>query len=450
MDSRRAVLAVAGFGLAVRAFVLARLSGTPLASDALSYHTMALQLERGESFPPYWPPGLPLYLAPVYRLLGATELAGRASMLLFFLLFAAGIYLLVKKFSSIRSANVAVLVFSLYPTYVHHSVETLTQLPIAAYLVWAAYVTVSLSEGRHRPGRAAVLGAVLGVILGLLILTRASCAVLAVAVPLYVLARTRAVRSAVVPVVVAAAIVFTWVAKVHDMTGRWVFVNEANSMNLFFGNNPYTPLYRTWWFGSHGEGEPGVPAEYTALLMSVKGSPPEVRDRLYLRTALAHVAHRPDLFLIRTANRIRCYFAFDTYTGSYLINRYSAGKAAGLAILLLDALFYCAIMVAAIAALFGVSSRSPWAGWTGLLLLTAGCYALPYWLSFAHPTYHFPVVAIFGVLAARLAGSAAEPAPAKQRSPWTSSAKRKWGFALAIAVFAYIQLEWVWMMRTRI
>ena len=35
-------------------------------------------------------------------------------------------------------------------------------------------------------------------------------------------------------------------------------VNEANSVNFFIGNNPYTPLYKTWWFGSHGEGEPGA------------------------------------------------------------------------------------------------------------------------------------------------------------------------------------------------
>jgi 4-amino-4-deoxy-L-arabinose transferase-like glycosyltransferase len=446
LGSWPALFAFAGLGMLLRVLALLKLSGLPLASDALSYHMMALQLERGESFASYWPPGLPLYLASIYRIFGGTELAGRASMLLFFLLFSLGIYLLVRKLCSKTAANIAVLIFSIYPAHVHHSIEPLTQLPIATYLVWVAYVSIRLSEKTGRRGRAAFLGA----ILGLLVLTRASSFLLALVVPAYLLLRTREVRMALIPLAVSGVIVFGWVLKSHEMTGRWIFVNEANSLNFFFGNNPYTPLYKTWWLGSHDEEDSGAPAAYTEILESIRCKPPEVRDRLYLEEALTHIAHRPDLFLVRTANRVRCYFAFDTYTGGYLIKQYSVDKKAGMLILMLDAFFYCAVMVAAMVGLFGFSRGSPSAGNTLLLLLLAGCYALPYWLSFAHPTYHFPVVPLFGVLASCLAGSVMSPRQAGARRPWSISAKRKYVLIAVLLAFAYIQIEWAWVMRTRI
>jgi hypothetical protein len=251
-------------------------------------------------------------------------------------------------------------------------------------------------------------------------------------------------------VFVSLVIVFGWILKAHEMTGRWILVNEANSMNLFFGNNPYTPLYKTWWFGSHEDDASNVPSAYTAMLTAIKSEPPDVRDRLYLKVALGHIVHRPDLFVVRTANRIRSYFAFDTYTGSFLISKYSINKMLGLVVILLDALFYCTIMAAAILQVFSLSSKSPRLGSAVLLLLMGGCYAIPYWLSFSHPTYHFPVVALFGVLAACFAGNVAASRKTGSPWPWAASAKRKYSLLLVGIVFSYIQIEWIWMMRSRI
>ena len=80
-----------------------------------------------------------------------------------------------------------------------------------------------------------------------------------------------------------------WLVHAHAMTGRFVPINSANTVNFFFGNNPYTPLYKTWWFGSHEPGEPGVPPEYTALEERIRAAPPEERERLYRDQALAHI-----------------------------------------------------------------------------------------------------------------------------------------------------------------
>jgi len=440
------VFVLIGIGFLIRIGALIMLAQLPLASDALSYHNMALQLLHNENFSPFWPPALPYFLSFFYFIFGASEIIGRTSMLLFYLFFSFTIFGLTKEMSSIKTANLTVLVFAIFPTYIFHSVETYTQLPTATYLVIAAYLMVLINKKPHW-----VYPVLLGVILGLLILTRASSIILLGLIPFYIIIKARKFSYAFIPVLVSSVIVFSWIGKVHQMTGRWIMVNEANSVNFFIGNNPYTPMYKTWWFGSHGEGDPEVPTAYREMLSNIRSNPPQIQDKLFLQATLNHITSRPDLFLIRTTNRIRNYFAFDTFTGSALISSYSSNKFLGLTVIFLDALFYCVIMLFAIRYLFELHLDSSQFRYIVLLLLLAAGYATPYWLSFSHPTYHFPVVPLFGILATTLVKKVIEFKQNEISWSWIPlNNRKKYLFFMVGLVFLYAQVEWVWVMWSRI
>ena len=232
------------------------------------------------------------------------------------------------------------------------------------------------------------------------------------------------------------------------MIGRWVFINEANSYNFFIGNNPFTPLYKTWWFGSHGPGDPDFPVGYQALLAEIQSQPLEAQSSLYFKTAVEHIMARPDLFLIRTASRIRSYFAFDTFAGSALINGYSINKFVGLIVIFADACFYCMTLIMAIRALFDADLRA--SPYVGFLVLLAVLYALPYWLSFSHPTYHFPVVPLFGILAMHSVEKSVQQSDRENSWSWIALQENWLAFRLVGLIFASIQLEWIFTMWSRI
>ncbi|MCZ2222786.1 MAG: glycosyltransferase family 39 protein [Chitinophagales bacterium] len=439
------VFALIGIGLLIRIITLIVLAHFPLASDALSYHNMALQLLHNESFSPFWPPALPYFLLFFYYIFGASEIIGRVSMLLFYIFFSFAIFGLAKKIISTKTANLTVLIFAISPTYIFYSVETYTQLPTATYLAIAAYLMVLINKKSHW-----AYPILLGVILAALILTRASSIVFLGLIPLYIIIKAKKPSSALIPILVSLVIVFSWIDKVHQMTGRWIMINEANSVNFFIGNNPYTPLYKTWWFGSHGKGEPGVPTAYIEMLSNIRSNPPQVQDKLFLQAALTHIISRPDLFLIRTASRIRNYLAFDSFTGSALISSYSANKLLALIVIFLEALFYCAIMVLAIRYIFDSHLTSGKFENIVLLLLLAAGYAAPYWVSFSHPTYHFPVVPLFGILASTLIESAIDSKQNKISWSLHTLGNRRYLFYIVCLAFLYIQIEWILVMWSRI
>jgi len=446
LDSGRCVYTLVGFGLLLRLTALAALSRHPLRGDARAYHEMAVQLLNKETFSPFWPPGVPYYLLLIYRTFGdESAFIARASVLVFYVLTMLLLYLLVKEMSSRKAANVAVLVFSLYPTHIYHSIEPYTQLPVAACLLSIVYFTIAVCVRKSR-----LCALALGCVLGAVTLMRPSSVLLVIVVPAYLFLRTRRIWTAAVPFLISLTLVSAWLLKAHEMTGRFVMINDANAANLFYGNNPYTPLYKTWWFGSHRAGEVDVPQQFVEMRAEIESYPPETRNRLYRQMAFRHILSRPDLFLVRTLNRIRAYFAFDTYAGSFFIKGYGINKPFGLAVISIDAVFFCSIMVAALLLLacseMPVVRSEPVVVSLGI----AVTYAVPYWVAFSHPTYHFPVVPLFGVLAATFIGRIVSYPSSELFRPVMLSAKRKRGLLFALAVFFYIQVEWVVVMFSRI
>ena len=142
LETRWFVYAVIGVGVLLRIAVLLYLGRFPLGSDALVYHEMALSILHGEDFSPYYPPGLPQVLAFVYRLLGESELVGRATSLVWYVIFSVVLYRLAGTIFTRKVANLTVLAFAIFPAFVWQSIEPLTQLPTATCLLAIVYLTL--------------------------------------------------------------------------------------------------------------------------------------------------------------------------------------------------------------------------------------------------------------------------------------------------------------------
>ncbi|MCP4549968.1 MAG: hypothetical protein GY835_26215 [bacterium] len=443
MESKTATLMLLILGLLIRIVFIFSVHDLPLKSDPASYHLMATQLTTGEIADPYWPPGLPLYLAGVHRLFGTSELISRLAMLAPFLLFFFSLFWVLRRLAGTFIANIGLAIFILYPGHILHSITPLTQLPVAGLLL-----LVLANSIRIRDNATIWKSLFLGLSLGLLMLVRASCLLIAIVVPLVLYRRTRKIMTLVVPLIVSFSILGIWLIEAHEISNRFVFVNTANIKNMYYGNNEWTPLYRTWWFGSHTAETDGVPREYTEQKVMIEGQSDAVRDELYRSYAWDHIRTRPDLFLLRSFNRSRAFFAFDIFTGSYLMRAYQLGRFPALMLIAIDAALYLLLLIAFIHGLILRSKDSNERTDARTFILLLGfLYALPYFISFSHPTYHFPLVPLFalvglpwladGIRAVRARGIKNEVNLIKR------SGHRTWLYATLVLVAVYIQIEWI-------
>jgi hypothetical protein len=419
---------ILGCSLLLRILVLWAVAGTPLASDSQDYRGMALRLLQGDHFVPYWPPGLPLYLAP-FLAAGFGDIVLRASMLAWWILFCVG-WVRLGRDLGVKTNTLLLLlaVFSVTPALIHFSVEPMTQLPSAVLLLLAVSASVRCWKGAG--WREALL---LGGTMGGLALIRPSALPLMVAFPALIYLSRRRFTEPMIAITLGAVMILAWVAKVHQLSGQWT-INNSNGANLYYGNNPWTPLYRTWYFGSHakvGTDEILQFPEYETIVRQITALPETERGAAFQKKAVEYVLHRPDLFLLRTINRVRCFWGFDIFTAANLRETDPTASRWFVPVFSMDAACYLMIAgfafywIAAAPALF-------WARWeTWLLTTTVVLYALPYWVTMSHPTYHFPVMAplaLLGALAWQLV-----------RSSGTGSRARGWA---ALVMLALIQVEW--------
>lgn len=416
--------------IVIRLVVLAMVASAPLVSDAEDYREMAMCLVAGEHFVPYWPPGLPLFLAPMIAA-GAGIFVLRAAMLAWWLLFCFGLARLAGDLKIPRPQWLALLaVFSVAPALVHFSVEPMTQMPTAALLVWALSATVRCC--RRSSWSEALL---LGVSAGYLTMVRPSAMLLVLVLPALVLWQRRQAAQAVCAFVVAAAMLLAWAGYAKQLSGRWM-INSSNGQNAFYGNNPWTPLYRTWYFGSHAKPGTAEIHEYPGferVMKSMDVVPQLERSAAFQRLAQNYVMAHPGAFVLRTVNRIRCFWGFDIFAAANLRSRGGSAKRWFLPVFALDAL--CYLLVAGFSVFWMAAApgslwrRQPVWLLAGVIVL----YALPYWVTMSHPSYHFPVMAplaLLGLIAYQAAGQSAV----------------RWRGWAALACLGLIQVEWVYFL----
>jgi hypothetical protein len=426
VSPERAFALVVILSIVVRFVALLLGAQQPLVSDSTDYREMAVLLASGVKFLPYWPPGLPLYLAP-FIAAGFGDAVLRAAVLTWWLLFCWGTWRLSVDVGVKRIAWLVLLVFAVAPAEIHFSIEPMTQMPAAALLVLAMSAAVRCAKGAGW-GEYLMLGGSLGV----LSLVRPSVLPLLVVLPALVVVRRKSLLRPVAAVALGCVLIFGWMVRAHELSGAWV-VNTSNGQNLYYGNNPWTPMYRTWYFGSHAK--PGSEEilefpEYAATLARVSALPAVKRSAAYQKLAVSYVEHNPGAFVLRTLNRVRCFWGFDTFTAANLRSVPGWMHKLFAPVLALDAVCFLAI---AGFALYWIACapRSFWREWdTWLLGGTIFLYSLPYWVTMSHPTYHFPVMAPLALLGVK----------ARQAAAGT---ERRWPAWVGLAALVLIQVEWV-------
>jgi 4-amino-4-deoxy-L-arabinose transferase-like glycosyltransferase len=426
-------------GLLIRLVVIVFLRHFPLLSDALAYHSNALQFLQGRYSYFYWPPGISLYLALFYLLAGASETMARLAMLLFYLALCFGVFLLVKEIANRRAANLAVLFLACYPECIYLSVTPLSQLPTAALLVLFAYWLILAC--RRANGLIALAN---GLNLGFIVLIRSSSLPLIIFAFVETIRKTKKLFLAILMAVVAIAIISTWILKIYDATGHFVMINSANSMNFFYGNNQFTPLYKTWWLASHSSGK-GVPPEFIELKNKMKQHAPHAWDKFYYQASLSHILARPDLFLFRSFNRICAYFAFDTFAGSALVKFYHSKKL-GLAVILINCVLYVGMLFLSILFLYSFKKMDIAGDNLAIILWTVFIYSAPYFISFSHPTFHFPILPFIGAFAAIFLERLSDPLVSPRIKFRNIFEQQRLSLGVVLALFLFIQVEWIALM----
>jgi 4-amino-4-deoxy-L-arabinose transferase-like glycosyltransferase len=439
LDSSRAIYVVVALGLLLRIVPLAMVGGRYLAHENPSYDVMAQQLIGHVKFSPYWPPGLPYYLAVFHEIFGSGMLVARASILVLYAGFSFALYALVKELSSRRAGNLAALAFALYPSYIRYAFNPSTEYPTVVCLLLIAYLTILIVR-KHRYA----LSPVLGLVLGALALIRANSLGLAIAVPVYLLFRTKKFSVAFVPLLMASLLVSAWLWKAYDLTGRFVMINDSNEENFVFANHPDTPLMFT---SRGGPVEPELPPKFVQLEHEIDAKPSPAQQRVLREATLRYILSRPDLFLLRCFNRFCAYFTFPVHHAEPLVGR-SGAKARiaywlGNGITLLDVAFFWPIMVLAIVFCFNLPSFPGQAGAIFPIIGVALIYAAPCWLTWSQPRYAFPVIPLRAVFAFVLLDAFLRRPWRQVLAPVLRSAARRRAMLLAVAFFFCIQIEWI-------
>src|SRR5215471_10672491 len=124
LSKREAFWIILATGILIRVLFFLWIADKPLMSDAVNYNDMGSKLLSGEAFVPYWPPGLPLYLAVVHTFFSPA--VARLAMLVFYV----GTSVVVHRASVLMTAseaagNIAMGFLALSPASIHGSLEPL-------------------------------------------------------------------------------------------------------------------------------------------------------------------------------------------------------------------------------------------------------------------------------------------------------------------------------------
>jgi hypothetical protein len=368
---------------AFAAFVL--LGAMPMVSDAREYFELGARFARGDlggAF--YWPPGESVVLAVGFAAFGSSLVVARVLTIATSVGAVAFSALLARELAGDRAGRAAGWMAALYAPSVLLCGQTYAQHLAALCLAALAYFGLRAArEGRP------VLFALAGVAL----------------VPMLVIAwggaalRERSARSSVVAgAVLAAGVTLACVAPafLHDeRAGSGWTVSTNNERNLFLGNNPHTPDYKTSHLGQRSLDELDAQTrEYLSAFYAREDSRAAMEHE-----ALTYMLLHPFRTALRTFNRATSFWGFD-YLASREIQRWHGwGARATLPLLALEGGSYLAVATLALVSLFAHRGIGDPGGRNWLLAL-ALVYELPYALAFSGGTYHFPVMPLVVPIAA--------------------------------------------------
>lgn len=426
-------------------FVYAYFVGDAIFEGDGKAYVQAAETLFDADFYPLWPPGMLYYLHIWIKIGGNHPIVFILAMQCIWVLTGWRLYQVVTRISNASAGLWALGIATFFPAFIHHSVSPLSQLPTALCLLGILDISTLLWQRPQSPLKYWLMG---GIWLSMLVLLRPSNLLIAGIVPFFWLIvdvsrkpTWQTLRNFFVCMTVVGFWLGAWEIRAIQTAGKWVWINDYNSLNFYYGNNPHTPLYKTWWLGSHKiETDP----QHPFAADSIQKLPPALRDPAYQQLAIAHIRQYPHLFVIRTLNRMRCLAGFDTFTGSALRPHvpYLSYVAS-----VLDVLFYEFLLFVGLTFFLIPKSIYSFYEYSDLLrkltLLIIACFCIPYFINFSHPTYHFPLH-IFGIIYTSI-GLSFLRTKNSNISPIRKFLFQHIFYLLIFLILIYIQIEWFWI-----
>jgi hypothetical protein len=386
--------------VAVRVLVVfGALHSMPVVSDAAAYTEQARRLVHHWSTGAYyWPPGESYLMAGLFAVVGDSDTVAKASNIAVDVAAVVLAVLLARRLlTDVRAIRWTGWILAIFPSLVLMSGQ-----PYSFALTMVCLLALALLILRGLETAGVANAALAGGFLGFAILTRPSTiSVLpALAIVTGVLARRfmaegnrnqlrGLIRAAAVFAVVTAAVVAPVVY--HNVEHRQgLTVSTANEQNFWFGNNPYTPAYKTWELGTRRVAD-FAPAVRDYLARYNPGAPTRAQRHAMLHDALTFVAHHPAITLLRTFDRFQAFWGFDFSPSDDVKNALGLGRLPQVLLTGLEALGW---VVVGLLALVGLTSarqlirRAP----ALLVLAIVVGFEVPYLLSYAAGRWHEPVI----------------------------------------------------------
>ncbi|MES2765929.1 MAG: hypothetical protein V4642_08680, partial [Bacteroidota bacterium] len=214
-------------------------------------------------------------------------------------------------------------------------------------------------------------------------------------------------------------------------------ISTNNELNFLFGNNPYTPHYKTSHFGQR-DIDSLKPEETKYFKKFIKGDQRlltlEERQAVS-REAWSYIFKNPHIFALRTFNRIRAFWGPDYAMSRGIQMFYGLSFKELLPLLFFESGGYILVMILAISALVFLF-KNGWPFEVKFLLLLTIAYQLPYMVAFASASYHFPVMGFMMVFAAF--------ALEKVLKGESKELFLKRAFVISLIIFLFIQIEYAY------
>ncbi len=387
LGPRRWTLLVIAVALTVRlAWAVALMPREP-SFDERRYIQHAARFSEGQGYvgedgkpTAFWPAGYPMALAAAYKLLGQSKLAGVSLQIALAIATCLLVSLLGSATFGPAAGRLAALMLALYPTHVFYSTLHLSE-PLFAFLLTAAVILLlqSLRSWRY------VLPA--GLLLGLAMLVRPGAQLLPGFLLVWYWIQTSRRRALVLALLVSAAalaVISPWLARNHQLTGRWTVISTTGGFNFWIGNHPGA-------FGGYAFSRDILPA-----LRDGGGRESSHGYRLGFQS----IRNNPLEALARGARKISYFFALETDGVLWNLKGVSPPPSLPLtlALLALANAAYIVTLAFTVLGLLNVPRRHP----LGALFLAITAYLLLITIAFiGDPRYHFPLVPIAVIFAAK-------------------------------------------------
>ncbi|MCX6640516.1 MAG: glycosyltransferase family 39 protein [bacterium] len=184
----------------------------------------------------YWPIGYSMFLAPFFKVFGASAWLAQILNVLLLMGVTFVTFLLTKDLFNINVAKRATMLVVFVPSLTFYALPVLSD-PLFALMVM---LIVYIGQKKITVAKSLILGG----LLGFSILTRPILILFPIVLALFQFYRNRQLKSAllqfVIVLIVGAVVTLPWQIRNYRAFGQFVFVCTQGGWNLWMGNNPHT------------------------------------------------------------------------------------------------------------------------------------------------------------------------------------------------------------------